>query len=362
MFALGVALQLAFIRPLRSRRARGALAAGHLGDRARDRGRCSASSTRRPTARRSRATPTIADLAGYHFSVVRLLAFGVSAVILLGLYLLLSRTRLGRSIRATVQNPTSARLLGIDAARVAAIGFGISVGDGHRRGRGLRDRLPVQPGQPLRPDLAPALDRRARRARAASAARSSRRSLMGVIEAVFAAEISPTWSSFTFFIVLIAILLVRPQGLFGRARAGSAVSRLSAAGVARAALVFGALALFPFVFPAHWVVNMAIFTVMYAALAIVVEPARRLLGLPLARPRGVLRDRRLRDRHPLHHLGDRRPATSRSSSCRCVGVGVALLSVPIGWVALRTRAATFAIVTHLAALRRPAAGLQPARR
>ena len=38
---------------------------------------------------------------------------------------------------------------------------------------------------------------------------------MGVTEAVFAAEISPTWSSFTFFIVLIAVLLVRPQGLFG---------------------------------------------------------------------------------------------------------------------------------------------------
>ena len=39
--------------------------------------------------------------------------------------------------------------------------------------------------------------------------------VMGVSEAVFAAEISPTWSSFTFFVVLIAVLLVRPQGLFG---------------------------------------------------------------------------------------------------------------------------------------------------
>ena len=38
---------------------------------------------------------------------------------------------------------------------------------------------------------------------------------MGVGEAVFAAEVSPTWSSFTFFVVLIAVLLVRPQGLFG---------------------------------------------------------------------------------------------------------------------------------------------------
>ena len=42
---------------------------------------------------------------------------------------------------------------------------------------------------------------------------------MGVAEAVFAAEVSPTWASFIFFVVLIAVLIVRPQGLFGvRAR------------------------------------------------------------------------------------------------------------------------------------------------
>jgi len=38
---------------------------------------------------------------------------------------------------------------------------------------------------------------------------------MGVTEAVFAAEFSPTWSSFTFFVVLIVMLVFRPEGLFG---------------------------------------------------------------------------------------------------------------------------------------------------
>ena len=33
--------------------------------------------------------------------------------------------------------------------------------------------------------------------------------------AVVAVEISPVWASFSFFVVLIAILLVRPQGFFG---------------------------------------------------------------------------------------------------------------------------------------------------
>src|SRR5204862_7829734 len=39
--------------------------------------------------------------------------------------------------------------------------------------------------------------------------------ILGVVEAIVAVEISPVWSSFSYFVVLIAILLVRPQGLFG---------------------------------------------------------------------------------------------------------------------------------------------------
>jgi branched-chain amino acid transport system permease protein len=119
---------------------------------------------------------------------------------------------------------------------------------------------------------------------------------------------------------------------------------LRAAGVARAALVFGALALFPFAFPAHWVVNLAIFTVMYAGLA----SSWNLLGgfsgyLSLGHAAffgigayaiGIL----------FTHIGvgsGYKPFLVLPE----VGVAVALLSVPIGWVALRVRAATFAIVT-----------------
>src|SRR5439155_17847961 len=44
-------------------------------------------------------------------------------------------------------------------------------------------------------------------------------------------------------------------------------SRMSRAGIARGAGIFGALLAFPFVFPQHWVLNMAFFTLMYAGLA-----------------------------------------------------------------------------------------------
>ncbi len=45
--------------------------------------------------------------------------------------------------------------------------------------------------------------------------------ILGVVESVVAARISPDWSSFSFLVVLFAVLTVRPQGLFGRRLRGA---------------------------------------------------------------------------------------------------------------------------------------------
>ena len=98
-------------------------------------------------------------------------------------------------------------------------------GDGHRRGRRVYGmHLPVQPRQPLRPHLAAALDRRPAAGSAASAARSSPLSSWGSARRSSRRRSHRPGRSCIFFVVLIAILLVRPQGLFGRARTGRAVS------------------------------------------------------------------------------------------------------------------------------------------
>ena len=84
----------------------------------------------------------------------------------------------GAAIRATVQNPTAARLLGVDTRMVSARRLRAQRRDRERRRRRVRDRLPVQSGQPLRPDLAAAHDHRPRRARLARR-RRGRRALHG---------------------------------------------------------------------------------------------------------------------------------------------------------------------------------------
>ncbi len=45
--------------------------------------------------------------------------------------------------------------------------------------------------------------------------------ILGVVESVVAATISPDWSAFSFLVVLFAVLIVRPQGLFGRRLRGA---------------------------------------------------------------------------------------------------------------------------------------------
>jgi branched-chain amino acid transport system permease protein len=112
----------------------------------------------------------------------------------------------------------------------------------------------------------------------------------------------------------------------------------------RAAVAFGILSAIPFGFTQPWVQNLFIFTLMYAALASawnIIGGYSGYISLGHAAFFGI----------GAYAIGIAFTHVSIGSGYRpfyalpLVGVGVALVAVPIGWVALRTRAATFAIVT-----------------
>jgi branched-chain amino acid transport system permease protein len=213
-FVLGVGLQYVFIRPLRSDEREElsllvtwAMALGIEG----------ILSVIFQTTYRS-IIPGYADrswvVGGYYFSEVRVYAFALSLGLLALLWLLLSRTGFGRAIRATVQNPTAAKLLGVDAELVSAVGFGISVATATAAGAVFGIIFPFNPGSHY--DLISRVLSIIVLGGLGSLGGTIVAALfMGLAEAVFAAEISVTWSSFTFFVVLIVMLIVRPQGLFG---------------------------------------------------------------------------------------------------------------------------------------------------
>ena len=154
------------------------------------------------------------SLGGFRFPEVRVLGFALSMAILVGLYLLLARTKFGRSVRATVQNPMSAKLLGVDPDRVSALGFGIGLATASAAGAVYGMIYPFNPGSHY--DLISRLLSIVVLGGLGSMGGAIVASLvLGVAESVVAVQISPSWSSFVFFVVLIAILLFRPQGLFG---------------------------------------------------------------------------------------------------------------------------------------------------
>src|SRR5438477_5921592 len=64
---------------------------------------------------------------GFYLPWIFIYGFIVAVGLVVALYLLLYRTRLGRSVRATMQDENAARLVGIEVNRVAALTFGIGV-------------------------------------------------------------------------------------------------------------------------------------------------------------------------------------------------------------------------------------------
>jgi branched-chain amino acid transport system permease protein len=64
---------------------------------------------------------------GFYLPYIYIYGFILAIALVATLYLLLYRTRFGRSVRATMQDETAARLVGIDVNRVAALTFGVGV-------------------------------------------------------------------------------------------------------------------------------------------------------------------------------------------------------------------------------------------
>ncbi len=121
--------------------------------------------------------------------------------------------------------------------------------------------------------------------------------------------------------------------------------RVTLAGVARAVVIMGGLLLFPFAEPQHWVLNMAFFVLMYAALA----QAWNLLGgysgyISLGHVAffglGAYLEAIL-----FSHVSIGASGLRPFLVLPVIGLAAAAVSVPVGWVALRTRHMTFAIVT-----------------
>jgi branched-chain amino acid transport system permease protein len=139
-----------------------------------------------------------------------------AAFIIMGaLYLLLRHTRLGLAIKAAQQNKIAARINGISTNRILAISFGISAVVGAAAGLLVAPVVTLDPAMMWDPLLKGF----------AAAVLGGLNSLPGVVvgayllgllENFFGYYISLEFKSVVAFLVIVLVLFLKPEGLFGR--------------------------------------------------------------------------------------------------------------------------------------------------
>jgi branched-chain amino acid transport system permease protein len=154
-------------------------------------------------------------VAGYIIPEVEFFAFLLAVAVLGTLHLIRRHTKLGRALRAITQNPVAARLLGVDVERISAIGMGLGVAAAGAAGAVFGMVIPFN-GNSQYDLLSKLLSIAVLGGLLSIVGTIVAALILGVVESVVAATISPDWSAFSFLVVLFIVLIVRPQGLFGR--------------------------------------------------------------------------------------------------------------------------------------------------
>ncbi len=157
-------------------------------------------------------------LLGLYLPYIYVFGFALAAALLAALYMVLYRTRFGRSVRAAMQDRSAARLVGVNVERVATLTFGLGVAVTAAGGMvfGATNAFNPNSGYDLISRLLTIviLGGMGSIGGALGAA-----VFMLTLEDVVSVVWSPTWSTLVFFAALVIVLSVKPTGLFGRAAA-----------------------------------------------------------------------------------------------------------------------------------------------
>jgi branched-chain amino acid transport system permease protein len=163
----------------------------------------------------TRLSSTILQVGELRIAWHRLLVLGASLVIFAALHWFVRRTKIGKAMRAMSQNREACAVVGVDVQRVALVTFSLSAALA-----GGAAAL-VTPLFNIYPDMGALLTLKAFAAvivggfgyvQGAIAASF----IIGLTESLAAGYISYAYKDAIAFVIMIAVLLWRPQGLFGR--------------------------------------------------------------------------------------------------------------------------------------------------
>ena len=148
------------------------------------------------------------------FPMYRLAIIVIAMVVAVGLWLLLDRTRLGAMIRAGVDDPYMARLVGIRVSQLFTIVFALGAGLAAFAGIIGGPILSVYPG--LDQDMLPLALVVVILGGTGSLLGSFVGSIIVGFIYNFGQALLPELAYFVLFMPMLLVLLLRPQGLFGR--------------------------------------------------------------------------------------------------------------------------------------------------
>jgi branched-chain amino acid transport system permease protein len=157
------------------------------------------------------------EIAGFTVGLELIAMFGAAAAAAVGLGLFLARTRLGAQIRAVAQDPIGASIVGIPVIRIYAVTFGISAVLAGLSGILVGHRFFLNPMGGW------VVVMKALIIVVAGGLGSTRGTLymaflLGMMEALVGWQLGLLWVLPCWFLFLFAVLLVRPNGLFGAAQ------------------------------------------------------------------------------------------------------------------------------------------------
>ena len=152
---------------------------------------------------------------GAQFAGNKLLVFGLALLFALALMMVLRMTLLGKGVRALMQSPVGAQLVGIDTKRLHPLMFGVGLGLSGVAGCLLSMAYTITPamGEPYTVTALIVITLGGFGSMGGALAGGL---LLGVIEALGMHFTNPSLKALLSYAVFIGVLLVRPRGLFAR--------------------------------------------------------------------------------------------------------------------------------------------------
>lgn len=152
---------------------------------------------------------------GAQFAGNKLVLFGLSLAFSAALIVVLKRTLLGKGVRALMQSPTGAQLVGIDTQRLHPLMFGVGLGLSGVAGVLLSTTYTITPamGEPYTVTALIVITLGGFGSMPGALVGGL---ALGVIEALGMHFTSPSLKSLLSYSIFIAVLLWRPNGLFNK--------------------------------------------------------------------------------------------------------------------------------------------------